>query len=61
MSQAQLTRAMADEFQAQADEAAESGNAALARVYAGAAERWRETAAEQEAAENADDGLTRPS
>lgn len=61
MSQAQLTRAMANEFQAQADEATESGNGALARVYADAASRWRENAAEQEAAENAYDGLTRPS
>lgn len=50
MSQAQLTAALADNFQMEADEAQARGEVALARVLFRRAEEWRELAAEQAAA-----------
>lgn len=51
MSQAQLTAALAENFQAEADEAQARGETALARILSRRAEEWRELAAEQEAAQ----------
>lgn len=49
--QAQLTAAVAAEFQAEADEAQARGEADLSRILSRRAEEWRELAAEQEAAQ----------
>lgn len=50
MSQAQLTAAVAENFQAEADEAQARGETALARVLSRRAEEWRQLAEEQDAA-----------